>query len=392
MRYLFFDIECCNGRDICEFGYVITDENFKPLEQCDITINPQNKFSLTGRPDHRDITLFYPNHVYYSSPKFDVFYKVIKNLIEAPDQIIVGHAIANDAKFLKTACDRYSLPPINFKFNDSQKMFKEYFNESRSISLENAGKRLEIEKPQYLHKSDDDSLLTMHFVQKMCEKLEVTLPELIELCPSCSGKMVNGNTSFDDSQKRIEKWIQMARDGGNNIIANKNIKLFRFFLASVKPQGEIKKTKLTGKSICISMNYEHRHFKEMLALIQIIVNCGGKYSLKSSQSDIFVEYSDNHPCSRLKFVEEANANGSDIKIISFSKLLELLNITEQELSVIPFPEASAFIRKRDRKLRYGQSRPKQQIERASVCLGDLLKSKKDGTPTSADAFTLLNQV
>lgn len=23
---LFFDIECCNGRNICEFGYVITDE------------------------------------------------------------------------------------------------------------------------------------------------------------------------------------------------------------------------------------------------------------------------------------------------------------------------------------------------------------------------------
>ena len=28
MRYLFFDIECCNGRDICEFGYVITDTEF----------------------------------------------------------------------------------------------------------------------------------------------------------------------------------------------------------------------------------------------------------------------------------------------------------------------------------------------------------------------------
>lgn len=387
MRYLFFDIECCNGRDICEFGYVITDKNFKPLEQRNITINPQNKFSLTGRADHRDITLFYPNHVYYSSPKFDVFYKEIKNLIEAPNQIIVGHAIANDAKFLKTACDRYSLPPINFKFNDSQKMFKEYFNETRSISLENAGERLEIDKPQYLHKSDDDSLLTMHFVKKMCEKLEVTLPELIELCPSCSGQTVDGNISFDDSQKRIEKWIQMARDGGNNVIAKKNIRLFRFFLASVKPQGEIKNTKLTGKTISISMNYEHRHFKEMLALIQLIVNCGGKYSLKSSQSDIFVKYNDDCPCTRLKFVEEANANGSDIKIISFSELLELLNITEQELSEIPFPEASAFIRKRDKKPRYGQSRPKQQPERAFVCLGDFLKSKEVFMLTSADAVT-----
>lgn len=29
MQYLSFDIECCDGKHICEFGYVITDENFK---------------------------------------------------------------------------------------------------------------------------------------------------------------------------------------------------------------------------------------------------------------------------------------------------------------------------------------------------------------------------
>ena len=41
MRYLFFDIECCNGRNICEFGYVITDDKFiKVLKE---KINPENK-------------------------------------------------------------------------------------------------------------------------------------------------------------------------------------------------------------------------------------------------------------------------------------------------------------------------------------------------------------
>lgn len=28
MRYLAFDIECCDGKHICEFGYVITDEKY----------------------------------------------------------------------------------------------------------------------------------------------------------------------------------------------------------------------------------------------------------------------------------------------------------------------------------------------------------------------------
>ena len=33
MRYLSFDIECCDGRSICEFGYVITDESFNIIEK-----------------------------------------------------------------------------------------------------------------------------------------------------------------------------------------------------------------------------------------------------------------------------------------------------------------------------------------------------------------------
>ena len=32
MRYLSFDIECCDGRSICEFGYVITDESFNIID------------------------------------------------------------------------------------------------------------------------------------------------------------------------------------------------------------------------------------------------------------------------------------------------------------------------------------------------------------------------
>lgn len=28
MRYLAFDIECCDGKHICEFGYVITKDKF----------------------------------------------------------------------------------------------------------------------------------------------------------------------------------------------------------------------------------------------------------------------------------------------------------------------------------------------------------------------------
>ena len=36
MRYLFFDIECSEGRSICSFGYVLTDCVFNIIEKKDI--------------------------------------------------------------------------------------------------------------------------------------------------------------------------------------------------------------------------------------------------------------------------------------------------------------------------------------------------------------------
>ena len=53
MKYCFFDIECANcfkdnngvsrGK-ICEFGYLITDENFNKIESAEYIINPKAPF------------------------------------------------------------------------------------------------------------------------------------------------------------------------------------------------------------------------------------------------------------------------------------------------------------------------------------------------------------
>ena len=40
------------------------------VEKKDLTINPEAKFDLTGRPDGRDLHLYYPESTYYRSKKF----------------------------------------------------------------------------------------------------------------------------------------------------------------------------------------------------------------------------------------------------------------------------------------------------------------------------------
>ena len=99
MKYLSFDIECCDGQHICEFGYVLIDEQFNVLERDCITINPEYKFKLTGRERESDISLAFPEEVYYNSPTFDFYYERIKSIFTMSDCQIIGFSLSNDVKY-----------------------------------------------------------------------------------------------------------------------------------------------------------------------------------------------------------------------------------------------------------------------------------------------------
>ena len=66
MKYLFFDIECCDGAHICEFGYVLTNDKFEILDRDFFLINPEKEFNLTGRKDQRDLQLHFSEEEYGS--------------------------------------------------------------------------------------------------------------------------------------------------------------------------------------------------------------------------------------------------------------------------------------------------------------------------------------
>lgn len=107
MNYLIFDIECCDGKHICEFGYVLFTENFELLARECITMNPEYKFKLTGREHESDIKLAFSEEVYFSSPTYGEVYEKIKSIIQTPDCKIIGFSMSNDAGFLATANELY---------------------------------------------------------------------------------------------------------------------------------------------------------------------------------------------------------------------------------------------------------------------------------------------
>ena len=137
MRYLFFDIECCNGWNVCSFGYVVTNELFEIIEKDDIVMNPEAKFNV-GR---RDIELAYSEREFFLKP-FPEFYDRIKQLLELPHQKIFGHSVDNDARYIRNVCERYDMPYINFRFYDTQVMYKDFANYNKKLSLTKSHKTI----------------------------------------------------------------------------------------------------------------------------------------------------------------------------------------------------------------------------------------------------------
>lgn len=340
MRYLAFDIECCNGKHICEFGYVITDENFREVEKCVLTINPESEFKLTGRQDSRDLRLCFDADVYCRSPLFTEYYDKIKSLLEASEQIIIGHAVSNDAGFLRTACKRYHLTPINFSFFDSQRCYSMFADIKDKISLERAEEGLKLQKPEHSHRSDDDALASLQLVQAMCQKLNVDLKRLTELYPNASGKSYNFQVSYTgDGLQEMMAVIDSEPDSLSNAM---KLKCIKEFAKEVEPKGKIIAGFLNNKKCCFSREYEKEHTRQALILIQLLKNYGCEYNSKVSDNDYYIAMVDElencpEPYTRYASAVQKKSSGGQIDIISISELCNMLNVTESELNSMPIP-------------------------------------------------------
>ena len=369
MRYLSFDIECCDGVHICEFGYVITNEQFEVIDKKVFTINPEKPFNLIGRKNQDDLILFFPQEVYCASPVFATFYNKIKALIEYPDQIIIGHAIGNDAAFLRTACKRYKLPPLNFDFVDSQKVYSEFANDKKRISLEKAEELFNLDKPQYLHKSDDDALLTIQLIEKICGSLEMRLPELISLCPNACGRSHNFNIMYTGNS--LKEMLETLSRNASALSNNKKQLCIRKFIEVVQPTTEIRNGILNGTKICFSTGYERDHTKETIILIQLLSNCGCSYNFKVSDNDYYVataselnDESNDNKHSRY-YAATHREDGHIVKVISLQDLCNILGINEESLSTMEMPA----VPKRTKQ----KSRVCYSSGKATITLGDIFK-------------------
>ncbi len=346
MNYLFFDIECCDGAHICEFGYVLCDQGFNVIQRQTLLINPEEKFRLSARNDGSGLKLTFSHKEYYSSPKFPKRYQIIKNIIEAQGQLILGHSVKNDALFLKTACERYQKPILNFEFYDTQRIFSGMFSSVGALSLEKIAQELGIEILQNLHKSEDDAYLTMLVAKRLCETRGCGLVELLADFPTCRGESSADRVCYIN--ETLESLLKQLQADENAVSKAKKERLFKIFLENYQST-TAKSEELKGVKVCVSSLYERAHFKKSVALVCEIYARGGKYTTNAFESNIFLkddgvqvgEQPKN--CARLTAaLEKAKGKNKKFAIYTVDEFLAGLGVSEGALKDKPLPDKRYF--------------------------------------------------
>lgn len=322
MEYVFFDIECCDGRNICSFGYIITNKHFKILKKEDIVINPRAGRKLAPGSEAPKIDLFYTDEQFKAAPDFRVFYPFIKDLLENPNRTVVGFSATNDAHFIKYACCKYKLPYINFAFYDIQRIYGKMKGAKAQVGLDTLAKNLGL-SVENLHKSDDDAKTTLNITKKLAEEKNYKdMDAFIDSFKLCYATSIDGDIRYAaewDERKKIVLGANMK--GLNYAVMRRVVSDAAKTPASEKRQG------VTGKVFLLSRVLEKKRYKETVVLIYKIARCGGIYESKVSAADYYVEYGKDSPA-RMSYIESRK---DKIKVISFEEFIKLLGYTEESL-------------------------------------------------------------
>jgi len=338
MKYLFFDTEAASSKGsskICEFGYVITNEHFDILAEENILINPNIESKDWDWYVVRKI-LTYKKKEYESEQIFTSYYEKIKDVLLSVNYIF-GHSTINDVKSINDEIRRYGLEHINYDFFDIKKIYDGYAK-AKGIGLNQILSNLQIEGDPNIHNAKVDAYNTMLSLKKMVNTLEITIDELITLLPDSKDSTENGviDSSLNIIKRKKTRVEQLLAE--NKLLHDKQLnKLYLKYIARMNKRQLVDIDIFKGKRICISLNYEEAHLKEILLIIKTIASYGGKYTRKSSECDIFVVWEEeNHAdnirrCSRHEYVIKAIENEKKIEIIQFQSFLDMLNITKKTL-------------------------------------------------------------
>ncbi len=365
MKYLFFDIECANCYQNCakifSLGFLITDENFNILhDKEDVLINPRDRFDWYVAKK----MMAYPKEIFKDMPPFPEFYPRFQEMFEDEDTMVVGYAVTNDVHFLHDDCKRYGLSPLTYKFYDVQQLYARQPVNNTAKNLEDSLLSWCQVEPENLHRSDEDAYNTMLIMKAIAAYHGTDLPGLMEMFPDCGGSTKDGAIDYAwrkpegekkkkrhrSKKKKSEAAVQETPvpDTANCMErGSQNAELFLQYLNSVAPKRTRKPPLLSGRTVTVSLNYQRTHFNEMLYLVQMITNAGGRYTLSTREADTLYTYGNDETDQRYQIALSMQQEGKELEIFPIKILFDTLETSELRLSRKPKMDLSALLPQED---------------------------------------------
>ncbi len=268
MRYLFFDTECAYGRGgICEFGYVITDENFNYIKEDNLLINPHIRFDDYGH-QKAGIVFAYSKDEYYSSPDIMDRYEEIKALLTDPETVVMGYATDSDAKFLINDLDRFDLPPINYLFWDVMRMYRLIAKRETALKLDILYAETGCSDLMH-HQALYDSKMTIEVLKKLLRDYNLSFEDVQRDFIAASGESYNGRIVIRDGS------VFNYTKGGRTTVANRRI--LDDYIKS-EPISLIS-DKFEGKIFSVAPNIAKEDFAVTMAVCEKSKKQGGQFTL-----------------------------------------------------------------------------------------------------------------
>ena len=316
MNLVFFDIECASVHKtiakICAFGYVVCDEQFNIIKKEDILINPKGGFHLTDRRGEKGLELPYDYAEFKKHPPFPAVYSFIKELLEDKNNLVFGHAILNDVKYLDLETRRFHLPSFNFRFLDSQIMYMTHVNDfSRQFGLEYITENLNVVFTP--HRAADDAYATMKIVEELCRIRGVGPLDLAADLGIKLGKIRDHNI-VKPTSSAFEKHVK-DREAARELRSRNRTKFYIYLSRRKRKKGG----RLYGEVFTFSRNLED-DVDQSIPLVGAIYEEGGAYSQKLNDCTIYV-CDDDDGTVRTKNARQLG----DMRIITPAELKEMFN-------------------------------------------------------------------
>jgi len=277
---VFFDLECANCNmhiaKICEFGYVLTDDKLNIIKAENLIIDPRSSFNVYGFKKG-GITLAYDAKTYRKSPPLKAYYDEIKELLTDPGNRVFGYSTEYDADYIRTDFMRSKLPPINFKFIDVMKLFREYLGRKDKLALDVVYSECDGAEPLLHHEARNDSLMTVEALRLFMQKSGKTFSQVVDKCPLAYGELFDGRVVKDGTVFAYTK--------GNRMTAT-NLNYLKRFLETRTVESPVKGVE--GKTFCFEKEYNKTHFAEVFFAADVITRAGGRLTNILAKADYIV--------------------------------------------------------------------------------------------------------